>query len=188
MKLLWLADRLHLMKYGRQTLNVNYVAMAHGPVPSQVMNLTRNPNVPYAQDYIVASGHYVNSQKELDDSCFTKSEINVYETVWRTYGHLGQFQLRDLSHEYPEWKRYQEVEHVNTSIPMNMTDFFEKPASATAKADLFNEIDEETLECSRLLYEDSVAIDKAHRELDMDRERRKAERALRTLENSPVIH
>ena len=41
MKLLWLADRLHLMKYGRMVLNDKYYAMPYGPVPTHGNNLSK---------------------------------------------------------------------------------------------------------------------------------------------------
>src|SRR5437899_12988053 len=38
-KLLFLADKLHLVRYGRPITGDHYWALEHGPVPSTVLNL-----------------------------------------------------------------------------------------------------------------------------------------------------
>ena len=45
MKLLWLADRIHLNKYGRLILDDSYYAMEHGSIPTNTMDLSKEKQV-----------------------------------------------------------------------------------------------------------------------------------------------
>ena len=53
-KMLYFADKLHLSKYGRLISGDNYVAMAHGPVPSAVYNIMKVPREKYTETFIDA--------------------------------------------------------------------------------------------------------------------------------------
>ena len=48
-KLVWMADRLHLREYGRPITNDDYVAMKFGPVGSVTRNIT-DEAIPYLTD------------------------------------------------------------------------------------------------------------------------------------------
>ena len=48
-KLVWMADRLHLREYGRPITNDDYIAMKFGPVGSVTRNIT-DEAIPYLTD------------------------------------------------------------------------------------------------------------------------------------------
>ena len=127
MKLLWLADRFHLNKHGRLILKDSYVAMPHGPVPTSTMDFSR-ANL---TDKISLEGsHDIKALDNFNPDYFSKSDLDVMTFIWETLGGLDQFQLRDLSHHFPEWIRFQK-EIQDTSLPnsygMVMEDFFNNP-------------------------------------------------------------
>ena len=126
MKLLWLADRIHLNKYGRLILKDNYNALPHGPVPSRTMDVSKqsiNNSFDVNDFTIVAKGSF-------DSKYFSKSDIEVLEQVWEKYGNMNQFELRDLSHKFPEWLRYEKElndKFLPNSYPIIIDDFFASP-------------------------------------------------------------
>jgi len=126
MKILWLADRIHLNKYGRLILRDNYNALPHGPVPSTTMDATKLP----IDNYFDVQGFNIIAKSEFVSNFFSKSDIEVMEHVWEQYGEMDQFQLKDFSHNFPEWLRY-EKELNDTSLPNSypiiIDDFFNAP-------------------------------------------------------------
>lgn len=173
MKLLWLVDRYHLMMYGRPALDATYVAMRHGPVPSEIMNVTRNTEQPYARNYLRAEGYNVFSLDKPDISLFSKSEIKALEKVKSLFGEMPPFELRDLSHEYPEWKRFENtLEKQNTSIPMKIEDFFTAPTTKESKFEVFD-VNKDQLEYAKYLYKSQHDWSEALHELAVDREERR---------------
>ena len=52
----------------------------------------------------------------------------MLQLIWNTYGNMTQWQLSNLSHQFPEWKAYkQKIDDVNSknSFNINMDLFFE---------------------------------------------------------------
>ncbi len=43
------------------------------------------------------------------------------------FGHLDQFKLAEITHEYPEWKRHKKALELDTRIQMYLEDFFDDP-------------------------------------------------------------
>jgi len=136
-KLLWLSDRLHLNTHGRVILKDSYVAMPHGPVPSYTVNFSRQ-NLP---EYFSNPNQYdIKADAVADERFFSKSDLEVMTTIWEKFGDFSNFQLRDLSHKFPEWIRYEKElndENLPKSYPMVMEDFFEAPKTDD-NMDIFN--------------------------------------------------
>jgi uncharacterized phage-associated protein len=129
MKLLWLSDRIHLNKYGRLILKDNYNALPHGPVPSKTMDVSK-----FSVESVFEVHKYNIIAKGLFNSdYFSKSDLEVMEKVWKDYGQMDQFELRDFSHNFPEWLRFKE-ELENQSLPNSyqiiIDDFFNCPVVA----------------------------------------------------------
>jgi len=126
MKLLWLADRIHINRYGRLILKDKYNALPHGSVPSYTMDLSKET----LEGYFEVVGYNIKALIEFDEKYFSKSDIEVMEEVWKTYGKKGKFELRDLSHKFPEWIRFEDYinnKNLPNSYPENVADFFDKP-------------------------------------------------------------
>jgi len=126
MKLLWLADRIHLNKYGRLILKDKYNALPNGPVPSKTLDVSKIS----VEGSFDVKGYHIISKCKFDSNYFSKSDIEVMEQVWDKYGERDQYELRDFSHNFPEWLRY-ESELKNTSrpnsYPIIIDDFFNVP-------------------------------------------------------------
>lgn len=130
-KLVWLANRLHLRRYARTITGDAHVAMEHGPVPSQTKNLLEPIMITSAGDryfakVIFVEGNDITSKSEPDMLVFSKSDIKAIDDVWEKYGQYKPWALREHSHLFPEWKRYED--HFKKSIssrPIDVEDYFD---------------------------------------------------------------
>jgi len=134
LKLIYLADRYHLRKYGRLITNDSYFAMDYGPVPSGVKDLAEvseflgKDEQNYSKKFIQPVNQYtLESIAEPDHSVFSDSDVEALVFAWETFAHLDRFTLANLTHEYPEWKKHQQALKLDSRIQMDLVDFFEDP-------------------------------------------------------------
>ncbi len=134
LKLIYLADRYHLRKYGRLITNDLYFAMDYGPVPSSVKDLAEasdflgDDEQEYSEKYIQPINQYtLESLNEPDCNIFSDSDVEALSFAWETFGYLDRFKLAKLTHEYPEWKKHKQALKLDSRIEMHLTDFFDDP-------------------------------------------------------------
>lgn len=136
LKLIWLSDRLHLRKFGRPILNDTYFALNYGPVASNTKDLAENTDFltveekEYRNLYIVNKDSYNYASKLPPEKVvFSSSDIEVMEKIYTKFGNLSEFKLSEVSHLYPEWKKFEDFLKSKTSsrFEMNYEDFFENP-------------------------------------------------------------
>ncbi len=96
MKLLWLADRTHLTRYGRLILQDTYCALEHGPVPSKTKEISDNG---VDDKFSVVGDFIIEAEDNYEDKYFSSSDIEVMEEIWENYGGMNRFTLRDISHK-----------------------------------------------------------------------------------------
>jgi uncharacterized phage-associated protein len=154
LKLIWLADRLHLRTYGRTITMDSYIAMKNGPVASGTRDILEL-NVTYLADneleYAIKSikpkdkftVEYLGNE-DLDQ--MSDSDIEILTKIQAEFGHLGEFNLSELSHSLPEWKKYEDpLSHGGSRFDMEKIDFFKNVA---IQPKVFNE-NEDMLETTR---------------------------------------
>lgn len=144
LKLMYLADRRYMQLYNDSITGDRAVSMPHGPVLSRVYELMNGsamdlnwagwiaPNGRY--DLRVVDGH---TPEELDE--IQGSEFAILDEIYRSFGHLNQYQLRDFTHEHcPEWS-----DPHGSSYPISAGEVFRALGAgedeANARATLFNE-------------------------------------------------
>lgn len=136
LKLLWLADRLHLRTYGRSITNDNYVAMKNGPVASSAKDIVENSSFcseeesAYGKAFLsLRDWQMVDSIALVDTKVFSKTDIAVLNKVYESFGDKDKYELSELSHSYPEWKKWESQLLTNSSTRFNMmdADFFADP-------------------------------------------------------------
>jgi len=122
-KLLFLADRTHLARYGRPIAGGNYVAMKLGPVCSEFLDDLRKspgrPTLPLRSD-----GHKVVAKAGADEEMLSESDIEVLREVNCRYGNLDRFALADLTHKLKAWVKNYPNPTAKTSRPLPYEDFF----------------------------------------------------------------
>ncbi len=162
-KLIWLSDRLHLRKYGRPILNDVYFALPKGPIPSSTKDLADN------SDYLADTERElreqmlenvgrctIKSKAEIQKNVFSESDLEVMGLVYENFGNLDEFTLSELSHEYPEWKKFEKSLQMGHSsrFEMNYQDFFEDNENSHS---LFEQ-DEELLELNKEVFLENQII------------------------------
>lgn len=142
-KLLYLADREHLLKHGRPILGDWYSCMDNGPVPSRAYDLMKS--IRDQDSSVQASGSgtvkkYLEVRGRSPHPVFKKrpntqvpeslslTDRDALEETVRQYGSMNVYDLVEITHEHKAWKKCREnKEHV---IPYE--DFFEDDPSQTA--------------------------------------------------------
>lgn len=128
MKLLYLADRESMSRYGAPISFDQLVSMDQGPVLSRTLDLINGsyPNNMMAdwEEWISGREHYQverNRDVERSDLDFlSDADLEVLAAVWRRFGQMNQWELRDYTHQHlPEWK-----DPNGSSIPIAHTDIF----------------------------------------------------------------
>jgi len=138
LKLLYFAERYHLRKYGRLITNDTYYAMEYGPVASVAKTLSEglrdfsqgnDMEADYASRYICPKGNRreIKSLKAVETEVFSQSDIEAFEFAWGRFSSFDQFQLSDITHLYPEWKKHEAALSSGTVSRMGMDalDFLE---------------------------------------------------------------
>ena len=157
-KLIYFADRFHLRKYGKLLSGDKYYGMEYGAVPSITKDLaTRNifldENVlEYIDNYLDTSEQYdlgLKNDCELD--FLSESELEALDFAFQVFGDKDEFQLANISHDYPEWDNIKEELQSKKRAEMNVMDFLGDPIneqnpcfelSEGDKADLKEELEE----------------------------------------------
>jgi uncharacterized phage-associated protein len=113
LKLIFFADRYHLRMYGRPIINDEYLAMEYGPVPSGCKDLAEMSDFldpherSYAGRFLQRTSQYdFASVAAVEKPVFSQSDLEALAFAWEHFGRFDQFQLADITHQYPEWKRH----------------------------------------------------------------------------------
>lgn len=162
-KLIFLADRLHLRKYGRPIVGDMYWAMKLGPVGSLTKNIAELSSISeealiYAKKYIKPADNNkrtIISLKQEDLSVFSKTDIECMESVYKEFSDKDQFELAEITHEYPEWiKHKKELENGKKRIKIDYNDFF----TSTSKKDSLFSQDKIDLEIAKESFSEQKEI------------------------------
>lgn len=106
LKLLYLADKLHLERYGRLICGDTYVAMKSGPVPSGAYDIVKDVRgdgmhsfAEHARHTFQIHGYDIAPFRDADVSLFSDSDVECLEEAVRRYGEMSGGQLKELSHD-----------------------------------------------------------------------------------------
>ena len=117
-KLLYLSDKYHLIRYGRTILNDDYYAMDYGPVGTTVKdilsfdcptNISEN-EYKYLTELIEKTGsfNYKAKNKEIIFDMLSETDIEVLDFIINNFGQKDSFWLSEYTHKYPEWAQYED--------------------------------------------------------------------------------
>ena len=112
MKMMYLADRLHLWRYGRMITGDDYTAMEKGPVPSHTYDLMKcvrgEPKIMDGADLASRAlgygpSHRVMNKEAPDMDELSRSDVECLDEIIRICKMHGWTAVRDLSHD-DAWK------------------------------------------------------------------------------------
>ena len=120
LKLLYIADREYLAKYGEMITGDQVFAMKHGPVLSNILNLIKG-KVPRSDEWArhlqtLPESHRIRLIDDPRTGSLCRASRELMDDVFDRYGSMPRFQLRDLTHQFPEWKAYY-TKKTSTAIP-----------------------------------------------------------------------
>lgn len=136
-KLVYLADVLHLNRYGRPITFDNMLAMKNGPVPSTTYNILKQDRR-YSIDYrklpfdFIQRGdrHYVeNPKRTVNTRLFSKSDLIVLEETVKEHGQKTFRQLYDLTHQHTGYIKAWKKRRGGHSHPIRFEDLLEESES-----------------------------------------------------------
>lgn len=117
-KLMYLADKYHLMNYGRTITNDEFFAFENGPAGSRTTDVLEfDPYVlgsciTMAKDLIrKGDGHqYLPGSKceSHEAEMLSESDIEALDFVLEKFGKMNQWDLVDYTHTFREWKQYED--------------------------------------------------------------------------------
>lgn len=107
MKMLYLADKVHLTKYGRTIAGDDYVAMEKGPVPDRAYNLCkyvrgdrkRFDPMPDAADLFAFEGNSILLKKDPDLEELSRSDIEALDAAAGVFASGGWKAVFKESHD-----------------------------------------------------------------------------------------
>lgn len=131
-KLLFYADKEHLVKYGRPITGDRYYKLEYGPVPTRGLDMLRGnageAEIALLEKYVSVVGNSIFPKRAADKTVFSKSDLEVMEEVCKRYGDLSATDLGRRSHKEASW-----IQAVDAG-PMDYALFFEgKPEAGIIK-------------------------------------------------------
>lgn len=140
-KLLFFADKRHLLKYGRPILGDEYYCMPHGPVPTRSLNMIQDAFSPnpsgdseHMDEYLGVDRNKrypsFTPKKAPDLDVLSTSDLEILEEIASEYGAKDAWQLRELSHLDPTVKLADEQRLASSkgSVPIPFNLFFDPVA------------------------------------------------------------
>jgi uncharacterized phage-associated protein len=118
-KLLYLTDKYHLIRYGRTVASDEYWAMDYGPVGSAAKDILSFDERFLSHEYKYAA----KLLKKINDFDFeaaekcgpksldllSESDIEAMDVVIRHFGNKNKSDLVKYTHRYPEWLQFKQL-------------------------------------------------------------------------------
>lgn len=110
-KLLYFADKEHLVTYGRPVIGDRYIKMEYGPVPSMAYDLIKHDERVDVEAqalfdrYFEVAGNDIKAKTAPNFEYLSASDCEALDSVIAKYGHLTPIQLSKLSHREPAWEK-----------------------------------------------------------------------------------
>ncbi len=112
LKLIFFADKFHLRKYARSITDDTYYAMQYGPVASNVKNILdfdfmSDIEKEYVETFLQKNGSaYVVNKKIEKLDMLSETDKEALDFAIDNFGYNKTFDLVEITHRYPEWKRF----------------------------------------------------------------------------------
>ncbi len=106
LKLLYIADRESLKETGRPIIGQTPVAMKYGPLHSEVYDLIKGQHIdePQWAKFFQTDGYRIELKEQPGIDTLSRYEIRKLNEVSQRYANLGDWELANLTHDFPEWK------------------------------------------------------------------------------------
>ena len=155
-KLLFLADREHLLRFGRTITGDSYSALPYGPTPDRILELLNGLEIvalegkdPISDEIAELSKCFIvadlahptyHASSKADEDSLSKSDILVLDQVVDQHGRKNFKELMKLTHGMRAYTAAWRNNLARKKFPMTFEDFF---AEEPDKEEFLKEIEEE---------------------------------------------
>lgn len=161
LKLVFLADRYHMRKFGTMITKDTYLAMDLGPVPSFTKKIAERKfnggdNIKsYVDEFITSiDNNHISSKRPFDKDEFSNSEIEALNSAFLVF--QQQSNIVRYTHRFPEWKKFQnELRKGSRKEKMDLLDFF-----TIFRGEDYCKVSDEHLKLSREIFEEENSFDR----------------------------
>lgn len=105
-KILYFADQKHLADYGRPIIGDHYIAMEHGPVPSNIYDILKAVrgdsffcDISDFDKYFDVRGHLVYPKQSPDVDVFSESDLECIDESIQENQYIDFQELKKKSHD-----------------------------------------------------------------------------------------
>jgi uncharacterized phage-associated protein len=116
-KLMFLADKYHLVKYGRLITDDDYIAMKMGPVGSLTKDILdfnerrlNESQMGYVKSKIIKTGEHnygVIQNAEETYKHLSESDKQALDYIVEKLRGVNKWSIKNYTHKYPEWKKFE---------------------------------------------------------------------------------
>ena len=158
-KLVFLADHMHFVRYGRPITGDWFAAMENGPVPSNILNLLKAVEAGTPLDetasillrILAIDRRYeyprISADRAINRNHLSRSDTSVLSEVIDRYGQFSFEQLRSLTHDFEAYRTAWERRFGSGAGTMRFEEFFD---GEEAGIDAIEGVREEVLEDAAL--------------------------------------
>lgn len=120
LKLMYLADRAMLTRYGKPITYDQWVKMKHGPVLSATYDRIKCSRPGYWHEHLRTNGYCVERIADPGTEDLSPAEQEAILETFMQYGRCDAWELRDITHGLEEWQ-----DPGSTSVPLTYRDVLE---------------------------------------------------------------
>jgi uncharacterized phage-associated protein len=127
LKLLYIADRECLERTGSFLLGSKVIAMKHGPLHSEVLDLINGAHAgePYWSRFFGNENKYVVLSNEPDVGRLSRKEVALLNEVVDERQGLDDWEVVDETHSFHEWLKNYPDRTERTSYPISLDDLID---------------------------------------------------------------
>lgn len=122
-KLIFFADRAHLVRYGRPIVGGQYYAMDLGPVSSELKDDVDKATLTNELPFKTQGDYNLVAKGPADEDWLSESDLETLDEVYAKYGRIDSIKLGLMTHELKVWKNNEPPQGGCKPIPYE--DFFE---------------------------------------------------------------
>ncbi len=149
-KLVYLADRESIARFGFPIQDEQHVSMKHGPVNSNTYSYMNGEHQNGWQELLKARENHqiglANSDVAVDDlDELSDADLQVLDAVWERFGAMGTWVIRDWTHDQKNVPEWEDPNGSSFPIPMSRIMSFLGIENADQQVETiadFNEIDD----------------------------------------------
>ncbi len=143
LKLLYIADRTMLEKTGSFILGARLVAMKHGPLHSELLDLINGQHI----DEAIWSRHFRNIGRDVvlegdepDVGKLSRHEIQLLNEIADARTNSDDWQVADETHQFEEWKKHYPDPTKSTAHPIPIEDLIDATGRTADKESILQDL------------------------------------------------